>query len=99
MPAALLALCVVTIKPWVFCKLFTWAGEKPDVSLEVGFRLGQISEFSMLISVLALNSNVIGKNAAYLIQLATLLSFIVSSYLIVFKYPTPIAVTDKLRRD
>ena len=98
-PAMVIAVCVVTIKPWVFCKLFTWAGEKSDVSREVGFRLGQISEFSMLIAMLALNSHVIGKDAAYLIQLATLLSFIVSSYLIVFRYPTPIAVTDKLRRD
>jgi len=98
-PALVLAVCVITIKPLVFRKLFVIAGEKPDVSLEVGYRLGQISEFSMLISLLALKANVIGQTAAYLIQLATLLSFIVSSYIIVLRYPTPIGVSDKLRRD
>ena len=37
--------------------------------------------------------------AAYLIQAATLLSFVVSSYVIMMRYPTPIAVSDSLRRD
>ena len=62
-------------------------------------RLGQISEFSLLIAVLALELQVIGERASYLIQVATLLTFIVSSYVIVKRYPTPIALTDKLRRD
>ena len=99
LPASVLAVCVITLKPLVFKKLFIMAGEKPDVSGEVGYRLGQISEFSMLISLLALQAGVIGQTAAYLIQLATLLSFIVSSYIIVLRYPTPIGVSDKLRRD
>ena len=99
LPAAVIAVCVIVIKPWVFKKLFVMAGEKPEVSGEVGYRLGQISEFSMLISVLALQANVISQKTAYLIQLATLLTFIVSSYIIVLRYPTPIGVSDKLRRD
>ena len=68
-------------------------------SEEIGVRLGQISEFSLLIAVLALDLKVIGEKASYLIQVATLLTFIVSSYLIVLRYPTPIAISDKLRRD
>ena len=99
LPAGVLAVCVITIKPWVFKRLFVMAGEKPDVSGEVGYRLGQISEFSMLISILALQANVISQKTAYLVQLATLLTFIVSSYIIVLRYPTPIGVSDKLRRD
>lgn len=99
LPAAVIAVCVIVIKPWVFKKLFVMAGEKPDVSGEVGYRLGQISEFSMLISILALQAEVISRKAAYLIQLATLLTFIVSSYIIVLRYPTPIGVSDRLRRD
>ena len=67
--------------------------------MEVGFRLGQISEFSLLIAVLAVDSRFIGETTSYLIQLATLLTFIVSSYHIVLRYPTPIAVTDRLHRD
>lgn len=98
-PATLLALCAIVIKPWVFKKLFIKAGEKPEVSEEVGFRLGQISEFSMLIAVLAVQSSFIGDEMSYLIQLATLLTFIISSYVIVLRFPTPIAVSDRLRRD
>ena len=98
-PATLLALSVIIIKPIVFRKLFVWAGEKKDISKEVGFRLGQISEFSLLIAVLAVESRFIEENTSSLIQLATLLTFVVSSYIIVMRYPTPIAVTDRLRRD
>ena len=63
------------------------------------FRLGQISEFSLLIAVLALEREAIGHKAAYLIQLSPILTFIVSTYLIVLRFPTPIAVSDHLRRD
>jgi hypothetical protein len=49
--------------------------------------------------VLATESTIIGSQASYLIQLATLISFIASSYYIVMRYPTPIAVSDRLRRD
>jgi len=99
LPAALLAAFAVVVKPLVFRQLFVWVGEKPSVSLEVGFRLGQISEFSLLIAVLAVQSRYISDAASYFIQLATLLTFIVSSYVIVLRYPTPIAVNDRLRRD
>ena len=98
-PALLLAIFVIVIKPLVFRKLFVWAGEKKAVSLEVGFRLGQISEFSLLIAVLAVESKFVSQTISYLIQLATLLTFIISSYIIVLRYPTPIAVSDRLRRD
>ena len=99
LPALLLAVSVILFKPLVFRFLFTHAGETPAISLEVGFRLGQISEFSMLIAVLAVESGFIGVQASYLIQLAALLTFIISSYIIVLRYPTPIAISDKLRRD
>jgi len=98
-PALLLALCAIFVKPWVFKKLFIRTGEDQSVSTEVGFRLGQISEFSMLIAVLAVESSFISEDTSYLIQLATLISFIVSSYIIVLRYPTPIAVSNRLRRD
>lgn len=98
-PALLIALIVILIKPVIFKYLFSWTGENPDISLEVGFRLGQISEFSMLIAVLAVASGFIGIKTSYLIQLSALLTFIISSYIIVLRYPTPIAISDSLRRD
>jgi Kef-type K+ transport system membrane component KefB len=99
LPAGLLAATALTIKPLVFKYLLHRAGEASGRSTEVGVRLGQISEFSLLIAVLALQLGVIGRQAAYLIELATLLTFIASSYLIVMRYPTPIAISDRLRRD
>lgn len=98
-PALLLAVLVLVLKPVIFAMLLRYFGEKPKVSLEVGFRLGQVSEFSLLIAVVGLESSLINQSTSYLIQLTTLLTFIVSSYLIVLRYPTPIAVNDRLRRD
>ena len=99
LPALLLAELVLILKPLIFLLLLKRIGETPAVSLEVGFRLGQVSEFSLLIAVLALESHLISQSASYLIQLTTLLTFMISSYLIVLRYPTPIAVSDRLRRD
>ncbi len=99
MPAVLLALISLVIKPLVFKKLWMRENETPALSGEVGARLGQISEFSLLIALLAVKSAIISEQASYLIQFATLLTFIVSSYFIVMRYPTPIGVSDKLRRD
>ncbi len=98
-PASLLAILVVVIKPVVFAFLLKKAGEKKHISREVGFRLGQISEFSLLIAVLAVQSRFISEITSNMIQLATLITFIISSFIIVRSYPTPIAVRDKLRRD
>ncbi len=98
-PAIVLAGAMLIIKPLLFKLLMVKLGEKSDLSLEIGVRLGQISEFSLLIAVVALNSNVIGEQASYLIQAATIITFVMSSYFIVLNYPTPIAVSDRLRRD
>ena len=52
-----------------------------------------------LIAVLALQMGVIGQSMAYLIQLCMMLTFIASTYWIVLRYPTPIAVSAELRRN
>ena len=87
------------VKPYVFKGILVRLGEEDALSFEMGCRLGQISEFSLLIAVVALESKVISDSASYLIQTATILTFIASSYFIVQNYPTPIAVSDRLRRD
>ncbi len=98
-PAITLALVMLTLKPLVFKKLLDWEGEQPRLGREIGVRLGQVSEFSLLIALLAVSGGVIGEQASFLIQATTLLTFICSSYLIMFRYPTPIAVSESLRRD
>ena len=90
---------VLVCKPWVFRWLLLRAGESEKRSHEIGFRLGQMSEFSLLIAVLALDLGVISSGASYLIQLSTMLTFLVSSYIVVMRFPTPIAVSDRLRQD
>jgi len=98
-PALLLAIAMVILKPQVFRFLLQRTGESVSFSREVGIRLGQISEFSLLIAMLAWEAGLISERASTLIQLATLLSFILSSYWIMLRYPTPIAVSSRLRRD
>ena len=98
-PALALALAVLAIKPYIFKILLVQAGETKQMSMEVGVRLGQLSEFSLLIAVLAAKTLFIAEQTSYLIEMATLFTFIVSPYLIVMRFPTPIAVTDRLRRD
>jgi len=99
LPASIIALLMLACKPVVFSWLLKKSGEVGGLPNEVGVRLGQVSEFSLMIAVLALNTGAIGAKASYLIQTTTLITFIVSSYLIMLSYPTPIAVSDRLRKD
>jgi Kef-type K+ transport system membrane component KefB len=99
LPGVILATTLLVSKPLVFSRLLTRSAEKESLSNEVGVRLGQTSEFSLMIAVLALNAGAIGLQASYLIQTTTLITFIVSAYLVMLRYPTPIAVTDRLRKD
>jgi Kef-type K+ transport system membrane component KefB len=98
-PASVLAVLMLTGKPILFRILFGWFGEAKKTSWELGFRLGQISEFSLLIIYLADSTNLVGKTASYVVQTATILTFIASSYWVVMRYPTPVASSDRLRRD
>jgi Kef-type K+ transport system membrane component KefB len=99
LPALVLAVIMLAAKPVAFSRLLMMSGESGDLSREVGVRLGQVSEFSLMIAILALNAGAIGSRASYLIQATTLITFIASSYMIMLNYPTPIAVSARLRKD
>ena len=98
-PSMVLALLVLAIKPVAYRYFFGFIGEKSKTGWECGFRLGQLSEFSILIVFIASTSGVISAMVADFLLVATVLTFIGSSYLIVFRYPSPVAVSDRLRRD
>ena len=98
LPALALTGFALLVKPWMFNKLLLRAGEKPVRSKEVGVRLANVSEFSLLVAVLAVSSGVISETASYVIQTVTLLTFIISSYWIVLFYPSPMAVKEELRQ-
>jgi len=98
-PAMLLALISVTLKPYLFRLMLERSDEKARLARETGARLGQISEFSLLIVVVATELALMSERASTLVQSATLISFVISSYWIVRRYPTPIASDPALRRD
>lgn len=98
-PALILAAAMLILKPLIFRFMLRRMSESSALGWETGFRLGQISEFSLLIAFIATAENLIGEGASTLIQATAILTFLISSYIVVFRYPTPIAVSDKLRRD
>jgi Kef-type K+ transport system membrane component KefB len=94
-----LSLIAIVIKPILYRFLLRFSHEASGRSTEIALRLGQMSEFSLLLAVMATELAIIRAEVSYLIQIATLVSFVFSSYYIVANYPTPIALNDKLRRD
>ena len=90
---------MLIIKPITFRFLLGGQSEKPSLAWDIGFRLGQISEFSLLIALVAFNAALIGEKASTLIQATAILTFLISSYIVIFNLPNPIAISDKLRRD
>ena len=98
-PALVIAVVVLILKPIVFRLLLFRISETSQRSWEIGFRLGQISEFSLLIAFIATSEAIISLNVSHLIQATAIITFLISSYIVVFRFPTPIAVSEKLRRD
>jgi Kef-type K+ transport system membrane component KefB len=98
-PAIILAILMLLLKPIVFRYLLRRVSETKELAWEIGMRLGQGSEFSLMIAYLALGIKFIDASASYLMQLTTILTFIVSTYIVILKYPTPMALSDELRRD
>lgn len=97
--AIVIAIGLVVMKPFVFHWGFKLIGEQPHVASELGSRLGQASEFSLLISVSALGSGLISVYTSYLIQTVVVLTFILSTYWVVYRYPTPISSRSSQRKD
>ena len=98
-PAIITSCVLLLVKPFVFKLLIHKSGESEQDAKEIGVRLGQLSEFSLLLGFVALSAGLISLKASNFIQVCTIVSFILSTYLIVLRYPTPITISDKLRRD
>ncbi len=99
LPALVLAVLVLALKPVVFRFLLKGVRVKRPLAWNLGFRLGQVSEFSLLIAYVAVAGALISTEASLVIQATTILTFVASSYIVVLNYPTPIAISDHLRRD
>ena len=99
LPALAISILSLAGKPLILNSLLRFNGEDSGVSKEVGLRLGQLSEFSILLAMQALALGILSDKTAYIIQMATVITFIVSSYIVILQYPSPIAISDRLRRD
>lgn len=99
LPAIILAIIMLTLKPVVYRYLLRSQSESNSLSWDIGFRLGQNSEFSLLIAYMAFGTQLIGSDASHLIQATAIITFLISSYIVVFNFPNPIAVSERLRRD
>lgn len=98
-PGLVLAGGLLVLKPLAFRGLLGLVREQRPLASEVGWRLGQMSEFALFVALVAVEGGVIGERASYLLQFATVVTFIVSSYAIGLRYPSPIAGTAALRQD
>jgi Kef-type K+ transport system membrane component KefB len=97
--ALFMAAMLLALKPITYQFLLRGVSETRSLSWNIGFRLGQCSEFALLIAFLAVDLGHLSQRAATLVQATTILTLVLSSYIVVFNYPTPIAVKDELRRD
>ena len=94
-----IAILIILIKPLVFKQGFQLIGEDKKFSMELGVRLGQGSEFSLLVAYSALASGLISAQASYLIQMVVIITFVLSTYWVVYRYRTPISSNAKNRMD
>ncbi|MCY3885374.1 MAG: cation:proton antiporter [Gammaproteobacteria bacterium] len=88
---------LVALKPVVFRYLIGWQGETASTSWEIGARLGQCSEFSLLVLYLAVTQ--MSESSMLIVLGASVMTILISSYIVVFKFKNPIAISDRLRVD
>jgi Kef-type K+ transport system membrane component KefB len=88
LPGLVLAALLLVAKPLAFRFGFRHTGEKDALAQELGIRLGQASEFSLLLAGTALAADDMSLRAAYLVQFVTVVTFVVSTYVTVLRYPT-----------
>ena len=91
--AVLLGLVLVLVKPYLFRLFLRAVRTERRLAEEAGWRLGQCSEFGLVVAFLALDQGLIGRQAFEIILVTTLLSFLVSTYIVVLKYPSPLGVS------
>jgi len=97
--AIVLGALIICLRPVCMKYLMQFMGEQKRFSTEMGFRLGQASEFALILAFAAEESGRLTLATVHLIQVTTIITMIISSYIIVFKYPTPIGTLEKLKKD
>jgi Kef-type K+ transport system membrane component KefB len=99
LPGIILAALLLIVKPYTFRFTFKLIKETHHISKEIGLRLGQSSEFALIMAAVGVKAGSISKEASFLIQIVVILTFIISTYLVSLKYPTPIAQKAEKHKD
>jgi Kef-type K+ transport system membrane component KefB len=94
-----MSVLVMAVKPVVLHYLLRSERESNSLSWDIGFRLGQNSEFSLLIAFVASNAGFIDERASHVIQAVSIITFIISSYIIIYNFPSPISAVQEVRHD
>jgi len=95
--AVLFGALLVPFKAGIFHLAFRQTGESSSLRRELSVRLAQSSEFSLLVAFSAISVGAISNDEAMVIQIATIVTFVLSTYWVVLKYPTPISASPKPR--
>lgn len=98
-PVFALVLVMLLGKPLIYRFLLRRIDENKQVAWEIGMRLGQGSEFSLLIGFMALQATLLSHVGFLCIQSVTVISFIISAYVVTLRYPSPIAISHDLRQE
>lgn len=98
-PALVLGALFVLVKPVILYTLFRTGGESAGFAREIGLRLSQTSEFSLIVAHMGLVTGIMSTEASHLVELVTILTMIVSCYLVIFLYPTPLGTLKQLKQD
>jgi Kef-type K+ transport system membrane component KefB len=97
--ALFLATLIVAIRPLCLSWFLRMSGEKPEFAKEIGARLGPASEFALIIAVVAVENGRLSDRTSHLTQFATIITMLIFSYIVVFRYPTPIGITSDKKKD
>ncbi|WP_225630016.1 MULTISPECIES: cation:proton antiporter domain-containing protein [Cysteiniphilum] len=96
----ILTIILLIAKPFLHYITLRLAGEtNKKEDMETAVRLGQGSEFSLLLIGIAGSAGFASIQSVTIVGAVTILSFIISSYYVVLKYPSPIALSNRLRKD
>ncbi len=99
LPALILCPLMMAAKYGTFRWLFNRTNEDAPFAHETGARLAQASEFSLILVMVEYRAGLLSDNGFQLVQLVTVLSLLISSYLITARFPSPLASNPKLKQD
>jgi len=95
-PAVVLSLVVMILKPAAVTITLGLLGYPKRVAFKAGINLSQISEFSIVLTVLAVANGIVGENLGAVMTLVAMMTITLSSYLM--KYDNQLfTIFDKLR--